>query len=78
MAVSGGIVFPTITWNRNTEREFDGEVFEGVEHISCHMLLGNIHFLSKETFTKLVDDMVEGYVKRGFKVICVWSAVVIR
>lgn len=71
--VSGGIVFPSVIWNRNSVREVEGVEYEGVENKCRHYLPGNIHFIAKDTFENLVKDIVETCLKRGFKVVCVLS-----
>ncbi|MEM1445007.1 MAG: creatininase family protein [Planctomycetota bacterium] len=72
VAMTGGVVFPTITWNRNTIRAVDGVEHEGMEHVCRHLLPGNYHLLSEATFEALVGDMVTACFRRGFKVVCVW------
>lgn len=72
-AITGGVVFPITTWNRNTIRELDGYRHEGMEHVCRHLLPGNYHFLTQATFEALVEEMVDACLKRGFKVVCVWS-----
>ncbi len=71
--ISGGLVFPPFTWNRNSIRVRRGVKYEGVDFMVRRMLPGNIHFLQKGTFNRLVKDMVGTCLKRGFKVVCVWS-----
>jgi len=73
VSISGGIVFPVVTWNRNTIRSIDGVSYEGVENLCRHQLPGNIHFIRKQTFESLVEDCVDCCMNRGFKAVCIWS-----
>ena len=72
-SISGGIIFPALTWNRNTIRYVHGARYEGVEHLCQQELPGNIHFIREETFENLVQDCVACCIDRGFKAVCVWS-----